>query len=124
MREGLGGVHSLFATDPRLVMFAQNICLLIFLLLGAALLLTLVFSSWIGARIAFWRHSQKQAEIERRRERYDSRGRRLPPTGRGLCDGCGRAAEVVYHLADGSRRCRSCFKPDLDEPVDETAEGD
>lgn len=107
-------MSTLLADHPRLVMFAQNICLLIFLLLGLAILLIFIFSSWTGARVMLWQASRREAEEARRRGRFSADGRALPPTGRGICEGCLRVAEVVYHLPDGRRLCGRCYDPEAD----------
>lgn len=115
-------MNALLADESRLIMFAQNICLLIFLLLGAAVLLIFLLSSWTGARVFFWQMNRKQAEIERRRERFSASGRELPPTSRGICESCSRVAEVVYHLRDGRRLCGRCFDPEAQPEAPPPAE--
>lgn len=107
-------MNSLLADHPRLIMFTQNICLLIFLLLGVAILGIFILSSWTGARVFLWQRSRRQAEEQRQRSQYSTTGRPLPPTGRGICERCSRVAEVVYHLADGRRLCGRCFDPDAE----------
>lgn len=105
---------TLLADPSQLIMFGQNICLLIFLLLGLAVLLIFIFSSWTGARVMLWRASRRKAEEAHRRGRFSAGGRPLPPTGRGICEGCLRVAEVVYHLPDGRRLCGRCYDPEAD----------
>jgi hypothetical protein len=102
-------MEQLLATHPRLVMFAQNICLLIFLLTIAVVGLVLLIATWTGTRIALWKREQAQAEAQLRRKRLDADGNALPPAGRGICESCQRASDAVLHLSDGTRRCRACY---------------
>lgn len=105
----------LFQTDPRLIMFAQNICLLIFLLLFAVAGLAFLIATWTGANIFFWKSAQKQAAIQARNAKYDAVGNPLPPTSRGICESCQRVSENVLHFPGGARICRSCY--DAGQPM-------
>jgi hypothetical protein len=102
-------MQELLAAHPRLVMFAQNICLLIFLLTIAVAGLVLLIAAWTGTRIAFWKRDQARAEADYRRNRVNADGVRLPDAGRGICDACQRVSDEVLYLDDGTRRCRACY---------------
>lgn len=95
---------------PRLVMFAQNICLLIFLLTIAVVGVVFLFAAWTGSRALAWKRQRARSEAEYRQSRFDSNGARLPDAGRGICEVCETASDEVLHLADGSRRCRACYQ--------------
>ena len=99
----------LLAAHPQLVMFAQNICLLIFLLTIAVVGLVLLIAAWTGTRIAIWKREQVRAEGECRRQRRGADGSRLPDKGRGICEACQTVSDEVLYLDDGTRRCRVCY---------------
>lgn len=103
----------LLQTDPRLIMFAQNICLLIFLLLIAIVGFALLIATWTGANLFVWRSAQKKAELQAQRAKNDPLGNPLPPATRGICESCQRFSENVLHLPEGRRLCRSCYDASL-----------
>jgi cbb3-type cytochrome oxidase subunit 3 len=39
----------------------------------------------------------------------------LPPQTHGVCDGCGKASEVIYHLRCGLRMCEDCYRDRVEE---------
>lgn len=102
-------MEELLAAHPRLVMFAQNICLLIFLLTIAIVGLVLLIATWTGTKIVLWKRAQAQAEADVRRKRVDADGNPLPASGRGICESCQNVSDAVLHLPDGTRRCRACY---------------
>jgi hypothetical protein len=102
-------MDELLATHPRLIMFAQNVCLLIFLLTIAVVGLVLLVATWTGTKVLVWKRDQARSETEYRRNRYDEHGMRLPDAGRGVCDGCQSISNEVLYLSDGTRRCRMCY---------------
>lgn len=89
-------------------MFAQNIYLLIGILLALVLGLVLLIASWTGFNIWIFRRKQSDANSEERRKKFDRDGRPLPPRAAGICDRCSQAGEV-FHLPDGGRLCSDCF---------------
>ena len=101
-------MESLLA-HARLIMFAQNICLLIFLVAIAVAGLVLLIAAWTGTKIAVWKREQARADADYRRKRYDADGARLPDAGRGICEACQAVSDDVLYLDDGTRRCRSCY---------------
>ena len=106
----------LLQTHPRLVMFAQNICLLVFLLLIAIVAVFLLVATWTGANIFAWKSSQRKAELEAIRASTDRFGNPLPPASRGICETCMRVAEDILHLSNGRRSCRDCYDAAMTHP--------
>lgn len=100
----------LLQTSPQLVMFAQNICLLIFLLIIAVVAIFVFIAAWTGANIFAWRSSQKKAQLDELRGKTDRFGNPLPPAGRGICEACQCVADDVLHLPDGRRLCQACYE--------------
>jgi hypothetical protein len=92
----------------QLQMFAQNIRLLIGILVALALGLILLIASWTGIKIWLFRKRQALAEEEERRQKIGRDGRPLPPRAAGICQQCQKAGEV-FHLPDGRRFCERCY---------------
>ena len=88
-------------------MFGLNMYLIIgaVLLLGVLLVLTLVGVTVLRAWL--WHRSQRRSQRDYTRTAPD--GRPQLPTGRGLCDRCGRVYDAVYYLPSGARRCPTCY---------------
>lgn len=86
-------------------MFGANIFLIIGAIILAGVTLVLIIGLWTGFNFWTWRRSQKRAETERRRRRFDATGKAYPPASRGLCLVCESVHPKVYHLADGMRLC-------------------
>ncbi len=93
----------------QLEMFAQNIRLLIGILLVLAVGGALVLALWTGVKIWLFRRRQQEAALKANLARFGPDGRALPPRGSGVCDACQAAPLWVYHLPDGRRMCESCY---------------
>lgn len=92
-------------------MFAQNIFLLIGILLALVLGLILLVASWTGFNIWAFHRKRSAADREERRKKFDRDGRPLPPRAAGICERCGKTGEV-FHLPEGGRLCPACFAED------------
>ena len=68
----------------------------------AIVLITLTKKSIHNARA---RRSMAAAE----KAKLDPRGQPYPPSGRGLCDQCGKPSEKVFYLSSGRRICSECY---------------
>ncbi|GJM25946.1 MAG: hypothetical protein DHS20C16_23610 [Phycisphaerae bacterium] len=89
----------------RLHMFGGNIFLLIGAIILSVLALGFVIAMWTGFNFWTWRRSQKRAEAQRHKERFDDAGQPFPPASRGICSVCETVHPKVYHLPDGTRFC-------------------
>ncbi len=96
--------------QSQLVMFGQNIVLLIGLLFCATVGLVLLVAGWTALKILIWQARRMHAEAEARRVKYDADGVELPPTFRGSCDHCGHVFDRVYSPPDGPQLCPRCYR--------------
>lgn len=103
----------LMQVDP--VTFAINLHLVIGAVLLLTVLLIAVIGIWTGIKIGLWRRDRKRAAQAEQRRKFQPDGQPYPPAGRGLCDGCGRMFDKVYHLPTGERRCPLCYERTLKE---------
>lgn len=93
----------------QLEMFAQNIRLLIGILMFLGILVIVILGSWTGINFVVFRRRRHAAEREFRSGRFRADGSRLPPRGRGVCQSCGAAGDFIYYLTDGGRLCDGCY---------------
>ena len=85
--------------------FAQNIYLLIALLLVLAVGVVLLLATVTGVKLGIWHLRERHERARHRRERFRPDGKPYPPAGRGICDRCGQPFEKVYHMPSGERLC-------------------
>lgn len=100
----------------QLEMFAQNIRLLIGILMFLTILIIALIAGWTGINFLVFRYRRHAAECEFRSGRFRADGSRLPPRGRGVCQSCGAAGDFIYHLTDGGRLCDGCYTDAAAEP--------
>lgn len=105
----------MLADEGQLRMFAQNMYLLIGALICLGALAILVFLAWTGTKMGIWHLRRQRAEVRYRRQKLGGDGTPLPPTARGLCAGCQRVFDRVYHLPSGQRLCPECYGQSTDE---------
>ena len=84
------------------------------------MLFTILIFSGIGLVIgtllfAYIRATLHENRVKREKEaleraKYRSDGRALPPSHRGLCEGCEKVFEKVYNLPSGQRFCPECYE--------------
>ena len=89
----------------RQTMFAQNIFLLIGILLALAILSIVVIVSWTGIRVWLFTRGQKKDGAA-----PEGQGEGLLFRERGMCEGCGLYLDKIIKLSDGGRLCRNCFE--------------
>ncbi len=97
----------------RLVMFGQNIYLLIAVIFLLALFGVVVLAVWTAVRAMLFTRRQRREEAAARAAKLDHDGRPLPPASEGLCDRCQRAFNRVYHVPSGPRLCPMCYELSL-----------
>lgn len=96
----------------QLEMFALNMRLLVGILVFLGLVFVLLFASWTGLKMWTFHVRRRRAEDEARARKYRPDGRPYPPVAAGICEKCGGAFDEVFHLPNGTRRCRSCYAED------------
>lgn len=101
------------AVDP--VTLGINLAIIIGAVLLAVFILIAIITTWTGVSIGVWGFRRKSAEDAERRRKFRPDGTPYPPASRGLCDGCQRVHETVYHLPSGERRCPACYESMLKE---------
>jgi len=94
---------------PPLVQFAQNIWLLIGLLLFAAFVVLMIITLWTLLKMWLWRASKRRADQERHDLKYRADGKPYPPAGRGFCDNCEQSCQKVYYMPNNRRLCPDCY---------------
>ena len=94
--------------DPKT--FGANIYLLIGLLIVLAIIFILILTTWTSINVGIWQRRRKKADLEERRRKLQPDGQPYPPAGRGICSGCERGFEKVYHLPSGQRLCPDCYR--------------
>lgn len=99
-------------------MFAQNIYLLIGILLFLALVFVAFVLGWSGIRMALFGWRQRKARRDQHAARFHDDGTPIPPRGEGLCGRCGRAGFDIYHLPANQRLCESCYRAFRSTPHD------
>jgi hypothetical protein len=91
----------------------------LFLIIGGLLLVIaaglLVLIAWIAIKYWLWHARQAKAQRDRHARKFDAGGRRLPPSGRGLCHRCEAVHESVYCLPTGRRLCPTCYQVEIGE---------
>lgn len=94
----------------QLEMFAQNIALLIGILLCGGASIVILTAIYVAVRVAVFRARQRRSmeEYYRRTRRAD--GKMYPPIHPGFCDQCGRSGKSIYHLNSGERLCAPCYE--------------
>ncbi|MGD8452047.1 MAG: hypothetical protein PVJ57_09540 [Phycisphaerae bacterium] len=92
----------------QLRMFGMNIYLIIGALIVLGFLLVVLLVGWTGIKMWFWHMRMRRGQAEAERGRVGPGGKRLPPTGSGLCHRCGQPGKV-YHLPSGERLCPMCY---------------
>lgn len=95
--------------NPQLQMFAQNIRLLIGLLVCAVIGLGLLVLSWTVFRAYRFNRRLKRAEETLSGGPRAPGGADVPPRAPGVCHRCARVDEAVYHLPTGERVCPACY---------------
>ena len=90
--------------------FALNIYFLIGLLIAAAVATVLIIAFWTSIKIWIWRVRCRKSETAEHRRRFQPDGQPYPPASRGVCEGCARALNEVYHLPSGQRLCPECYR--------------
>lgn len=93
----------------QLEMFAQNIHLLIGLLMAGALLLILITIIWTSINMWIFHLRRRRAAAINRALTTGPDGTALPPRSPGICDVCYRVADEVFHLPSGGRMCNRCY---------------
>jgi hypothetical protein len=81
------------------------------LVIGAVFLVLLVLTVIIVTvtRLTGWSFSVWFSRLRYRYRRYQRDGTPYPPASPGICDRC-RQAREVFHLPDGRRLCRPCYR--------------
>jgi hypothetical protein len=74
---------------------------------GAAVVL--VVALWTAIKVLIWRSRRRSEEERQIRGKLRPDGQPYPPGAPGLCQRCGRAFDVVYHLPSGERLCPGCY---------------
>ena len=84
------------------------------------MLFTILICTGIGLVIATLLYAYIRATLREKGERRDVEaserakyrrdGRALPPSHRGLCEGCEKVFEKVYILPSGQRFCPGCYE--------------
>lgn len=92
-----------------------NMALILGALLLSIALLFVIIAAWTGTNLLFWKRRQARGAAEDHRRTHRPNGQPYPPVARGLCDGCNRVCEKVYHLPSGQRRCPACYEESLKE---------
>ena len=91
----------------------------LYLIIGAVLLLSFLFIviifGWTGIKVGIWQLCRSRAQRSENRRKLQPNGQPYPPAAQGLCDGCGRACDLVYYLPGGQRRCPACYEKLLEE---------
>lgn len=87
-----------------------NLLLLLAILFCATVGFFVIVGGITGLKIALWKRAQKQAADAEIRRKLRPDGTPYPPAGRGMCDGCGKVFDAVYHLPDGAKRCAACLE--------------
>jgi len=96
----------------QLEMFALNMRLLIGILVFLALVFGLLFAAWTALKMWKFHVQRRRAEAEVRARKYRPDGRPYPPVAAGICEQCGGTFAEVFHLPNGTRRCRRCYEKD------------
>jgi hypothetical protein len=89
--------------------FALNIYFLIGLLIVLGVVIVLIVAFWTSIKIWIWSVRRRKADEAEHRRRFRPDGRPYPPLARGICQGCARALDEVYHLPSGQRLCPECY---------------
>ena len=105
----------------RLVMFGQNIHLLIGLLCACCGLSVLLLVLILAARSLLWYVDKKRIEAEMRRPYCDVDGEALSPPVRGACNRCGNIFPQVFEQPDGRRLCLRCYRIERGKEPDNPA---
>lgn len=79
-----------------------------FLALIALVIVAFVLLGWLKATL--WQARVGKAAIASRIASTGPDGKPNPPSGRGLCDNCGKVLEKVLFLPSGRRLCKKCYK--------------
>ncbi len=99
-----------FMLGQSLELFAQNIALLI------GILVTLLFGGIIlvafsvTLRIWLFHRRQRLARAEYLRRTRRSDGKMYPPHGIGICEHCSKVRKFVYYLPTGEQLCPTCYE--------------
>lgn len=94
----------------QLEMFALNIRFLIGLVVFLFIALVAVIVFWTGIKTWLWRRGKRQSEAAEHDRKFGADGRPYPPVAAGMCGQCGGAFAEVFHLPDGTRKCRGCYE--------------
>lgn len=97
----------------QLTMFAQNIYLLIGLLLFLIIVIVFIIASWTGLNVLFFLRGKRTSDQALAAAKIGPDGRPLPPAGQGICDRCQAIPKEVYFMPEGERLCRSCYEAKL-----------
>lgn len=102
------------------VIFQGFLGTIIWVIVGAILAVLLItFLKW-----RFWEARVRRARRRAQQERMGPDGKPYPPDSRGLCDGCQKAAEIVFYPPEGGKLCKPCYdakRKDSEEPHDSAA---
>lgn len=97
------------------ITFIQNLCLLLFLILGAIIGLVLFVATWTAVKLAFFLYRRRAAEAALREKRTWTDDKPYLVDDRGLCEGCGHVFTEIYVLRDARRLCAGCYRKLPDE---------
>ena len=92
-----------------LIYLGQGIYLLIGILAAAGLLILFVYASWTGIKVWISETRKGRAWEEYRRETFREDGKPYPRHTPGVCEGCGRPHDKVYHPHSGEKLCPPCY---------------
>ncbi len=92
------------------VSWAQQIYILIGILLAATVGVGLLLVVWTGAKIALLMYRQRRGREEYRRAFYRADGQHYPPYIEGICEACGRGHRQIFHPSDGPNQCPDCYE--------------
>lgn len=90
--------------------FALNMYFLIGLLIVAGVAIVLIIAFWTSIKIWIWNIRRRKADEAEHRRHFRPDGQPYPPASRGVCAGCARALDGVYHLPSGRRLCPDCYR--------------
>ena len=97
-----------------LIQFAQNMRLLLGLLLFTVFLVLLIIAIWTLMKMWLWRAGKRRFDQKQHELKYRPDGKPYPPAGRGLCDNCEQSCQKVYYMPSNQRLCPDCYEK-LDE---------
>jgi hypothetical protein len=92
------------------ITFIQNLCLLLFLIIGGIVTLVLIIATWTGIKLAIFLHRRRVAEEELREKRTWTDEKPFLVDDQGICEGCGHVFNEIFVLRDARRLCAHCYR--------------